>query len=535
MADKLIISASLDLAELQDVDSRAFAENPDLANLHLYLVEFNDNGSSAYNNLREVYEAEDETVDGSLVKFKVTLNKTVQPVVLHLIALPKSAVLDIDYGVEAVVIPSLTLTDGVDAYWRRLTFPSGYGSYNNGEWVTSDDLIPALTEVPLIRNYLKISVSNKATGFELLGFDIINKPTKGTVAPWNGSSFPDFLNATESPLEYDDIIKNYIGILPTGTNFVNQISDSNKSTSALDNNDATAKFMYERPFSSIRNTFIVLKGRRNGKISYYKIDLGKNDNNGIFRFFALLRNFNFEIVINSVDTDGYDTVFEAAEGVVYNNLSFGLNLNSLMKMSDGTDLIIVNFTTAVLTKDEKRTLNFTYRYKERINVNGGTYNNENVKLVDLAPGAVIESFTTKYTKTGLCEVDIVCKVPSEETQTQSFIVVNPNTGLGRTINLISHLPWTLNNVKEFAGEHNTWDNTTTGEGTLGKSESSKMTIFFDIPDNLPEVIFPLVFTIESEQQDIENLPSATLVVTSGESYWNPAQTRIKYQKTVTWT
>ena len=71
----------------------------------------------------------------------------------------------------------------------------------------------------------------------------------------------------------------------------------------------------------------------------------------------------------------------------------------------------------------------------------------------------------------------------------------------------------------------------------GTNVGSQFTIFFDIPDNIPEVLFPLEFTIESNLQGLENEPMGTIVVTTGPSLFpeNNGYNRIQYVKSVTWT
>lgn len=125
-----------------------------------------------------------------------------------------------------------------------------------------------------------------------------------------------------------------------------------------------------------------------------------------------------------------------------------------------------------------------------------------------------------------------------ETLTGSFVVVNQETGLGRQVNIIVSPPFEITRNRIFAGNYNVpdqfpynrlqWENKV--EAEIGKP----LTVFFTLDDNLPEAIFPLVFEIESNQQDIENNPIGTLVVSSGPSVFTEGKRRIKYQKVVTW-
>lgn len=599
VGDKVILTSSLDVEGFREVSvTRSFTDQPTLEELNLYIVEFVDNGDPLTNTLSAVYRPSEETVEGDLVKYKVTLNKTDQPRILHLLAVADDE-LNIPYGVESSVMPGLIAGDNngsqVDAYWRRLEFPTGYctqvtnSETNRPEWIINDDLKNKLIgkNIKLVRNFAKVVVGSVAENFVLEGFQLINTPMKGTMVPYSATNrlFPEFLDANDKPLAYEDVAKYYSGISPAGTLLDNQVTSEDGPT--IDNQYLTElngtmwlpqQYMYERPFNSISRTFIIVKGSyRKGESSYYKLDIGKanlgtngNDGDGIFHYYGILRNFNYSIRITGVQTDGYKTSGAAAVGTVYNNISFDVDTDELKNMSDGQDIIRVNTTTAVITEDNY-SFEFQYAYKNNIRTNGGEYDYKKATLIDFEPGNVIE----KIEPTGVIldgdkaqwyTAKITCKNPTNVTQTQSFVVVNTETGLGRTINLVSHKKWELENLREFARiwenypstykDLNTYNPNTneknphivasgavagvaddTYEGLCGTEAGSQFTIFFDIPDNIPEVLFPLEFTIESNLQGLENEPMGTIVVTSGPSLFpeNNGYNRIQYVKSVTWT
>ena len=155
-------------------------------------------------------------------------------------------------------------------------------------------------------------------------------------------------------LSFATLSANYSGVIPSGLTF------SNPEAGPVVEDDVSSKYLYERPFNSIRHTYILIKGRRSGDTedSYYKLDLGKNDDNGVFHYYSILRNYNYNIVLKSVTTKGYGSALKAAQGVVYNNFSFDIELESMLNISDGTEVMYVNFTTAVLTEPEIKTLDF---------------------------------------------------------------------------------------------------------------------------------------------------------------------------------
>ena len=548
------ITASVAMPDIMPAGSRAMGDSPDYAGLKLYLAEFDMNGNEPLNNFfSNLYRAENERAGNNLVTFNVTLKKSVEPKVLHLIAVPSSVDLDFTYGSEGTLIPGLTTSGGNEAYWRRLEFPSGYGIMVGDVWTTSQATINALTNVPLIRNFGKITMVNGATAnFTLEGFAVVNTPTSGSVAPWDYTAmrFPDYLDDSGSQLDYADL--SYGGMLPGNANITdNEPGGLTYSTAP--------KYIYERPFSSVNRTLVIVKGRYNGgESSYYKIDLGYQDTDGVFKYYNLLRNFNYTVTIKSVGASGYATAKEAMDGVVYNNLSFDVTTNKMLNISNGTDMVWVNFTTAVVTQntDADRTIKFGFKYAKNIGTAGETVDNSSVTdptTMGLVPGDVIESVTettaptvndkgepTDYT--GWKFYEIKTHAPTDETKQQSFTIINKDTGLGRTIDLVLRTPWELDpaHVRVFAGNYNLpgqfpYDDTTL-ENKVVDGSGAKLTIFFTIPEDLPEAIFPLSFELESDRQNIENNPIGTLLVTSGPSVFDGViGTRIKYIKPITWT
>lgn len=606
--DKVILKASLDIAEFRQAATRAFPETVTLEDLNLYLVEFIDDGSPLRNTLRTVYRPATETAaaDNSVVTYTVTLDKTDQPRILHLIAVADDN-LEVPYGVESAVIPGLTGGtnadgEGTDAYWRRLKFPAGYCYQNDQkEWVINSDLKDKLITptVPLVRNFAKVTVGidenaiyPENTSFTLKGFLIVNVPLKGSFAPYSSENkdFPEFFNEEGNQLSYLAVAQNYRGYAPANTTLGNEVTSQDApeipdqaltSFSTTEDDGSTKKwnclpsqYLYERPFNSISRTYIIIKGVYHNRTtnpkdqaSYYKLDLGANDNDGIFRYYGLLRNFNYFIRIKKIMTNGYATAAEAAEGTVYNNIAFDIDTDHLLNMSNGSDIVRVNFTTAVITENNQ-TLDFQFAYKAGIqSSNNGTYNNELAQVIGLEAGAVIKSVTKTSTGgTGANPANpwdtykIECNNPvSGITYTQEFTVVNSETGLGRTITLVSHQKWDFISPREYAGIWENYPSTYKDlqyenqlvdpddlvdsggrySGEAGAEVGSQFTIFFDIPDNIPEALFPLVFTIESRQQGLENEPMGTIVVAPGPTLFpefnGVGENRIQYNKSVTWS
>ncbi|MDE6410281.1 MAG: hypothetical protein K2K81_08615 [Muribaculaceae bacterium] len=532
--ESVSVSASMAVPSLVSA-TRAFSDEADLANLHLYLVEFVDNGNPLINTFSRIYEAEDESADSGngVMNFDVTLRATASPRILHLVALPKGETLTADYGVEATVIPGLKTSGGVEAYWRRLSFPDGYCSPSgDGAWRPLPGLREMLTGVGLIRNFAKISITDNAADFQLTGYEIVNNPKQGTVAPWNASAntFPEFVAPDGNPLEYKDLKSAYKGRVPANVDYSNKPGSSPLTIP----NGVNPKYMYERPASDLNHTYLILKGIRKGQEMYYKLDIGQNDATGLFNFYPILRNFDFHITLNSVNADGYKSVAEAVEGIVFNNLSFDLELSNLLNMSDGKEIVFVNFTTAVLTSPDEQTIEFKYRYK---NLATNKYDNTTgLSRIGLVEGDVIKKIVDKGTGSDNWHtVELTIHPASAETKTQSFTIVK-KSGLGRTINLVLHQRWEFENLVNYKGSIHDWSLSTPDKGVVGPEASAPFTLFFDLPDNLPSAVFPMTFVIESDRQNVENLPgSGQMAVSSGETLFdNSKNIRIQYKKVVTW-
>lgn len=535
--DELSLDVSLDIPEIVSASTRAMDDTPDYANLHLYLIEFDDNGAPVTNSLTHVYKAEDETVEGSIVKFRVKLNASDRAKILHLIAVPEDEEIIVGYGPEANIIPHLAVSYGVEAYWRRIEFPNGYCTEAlDGTWAPDADLIQKLTRVPLIRNFAKISFSCTDPNFQLKGFAVMNTPQAGTIAPWNSRtlSFPVFLDSSDKMVQYGDLNRSYTGILPAGTGFDNQVSGFAPSLTPDD------KYLYERPFSRDRTTFVVFYGRRKGSDQdfYYKLDIGQNDASGVFRQYNILRNFDFHFTLTKVDKDGATNAEEAIEGFVSNNFSFALNTQNIHNISDGHQIVYVNKTLFILTDSEnEETIIFKYKY---LDLTDRKYYNDdaNVTFVGLEAGPVIKSFKKDTTDDaeGWRTVEITCYKAEKETRSQEFSIVNHN-GLGRTIELSLHTKWEYKDLREYNGRLVTWNDDTPGLEIGGEGDQDPLTIFFDLPNDLPEAVFPLTFLLEADRQNLDNDLLGNMSVVEGPSFFPvfENQVHIKYEKIVTLT
>lgn len=553
--DMLTLNLSVNIGEMSMASTRAFGDQPNYGDLHLYVAEFDDKGGPLVGNvLTNVYEAKDETInaDGD-IHFKLTVAKSDQPKVLHLIAVPNGTDLSIPYGLEGQVIPTLTVGEETPAYWARVVLGSGYGSEaSDGTWIPAADLHASLTHVPMLRNFAKVTMTAAvppADGFNFTGFVVLNRASRGTVAPWDGQTFPAFSNAS-GPLGYDAI--DYSGYCPVNPGVDGSIIG--KSATAADFTPR-AKYLYERPLSPLDNTVVIFSGTKTGVegTRYYKLDLGKTGTDMIFRYYNVLRNFDYQINITGVQGNGYGTIEEAMRGVVQNNFSFDITTAQMLNISNGKEMLWVNQTTFVVNDDNNREFTFKYRFMPNV-ADQGNYNNTGLKFyteVDgkneegIKTGSVITGVTYNSTPDadGYSSVTITTTQPTNKTQEASFIVIDPKSGLGRTINVIVRKPWVYGDSFEYAGTYNTRAqlynkqyplNEDDWKNSVGTEQGSAFTLFFILDENIPQAMFPLEFVAESRGQNFENNKIGTLFVRSDKSLFDENKTAIQYVKTVTY-
>ncbi|MDE5886698.1 MAG: hypothetical protein K2H46_03820 [Muribaculaceae bacterium] len=558
----LIVSGSLLLPNMQDCTTRGLLGETPKSDLKLTVFEFDKGSDAEHSFLSNIYNAEitsQSTAVGNegIVDFKFTLKAATTPKVLHLFI--ADTYLTSEYGSVATILPALTVgkpDSEYEAYWGVAEFDNGFTDIIDNEGIPT--LLPEvntiLTKVPMIRNFAMITVEEDLSYFELLGFDIVNVPTSGTVAPWDKPDLriPSLLNIDNSMKSYSDIT--YTGIVPGNAQFRN--TEAEAKNWATGNNVADIKnnnlispnyraYLYEHPYESTRRSYLIVYGKftdDSGVSTYgfYKIDIGIKESNGNFRYYNILRNIHYKVKITRVYAPGTATIAEAIARAPFNNLIGATETSSMLNVSNGKNLLIVNDTNHIIVDDNK-TVDILYRYIK--GVIGDQEIANDIPHIIYGSGDVIKSHSEpeEYTdgnKVTWMRIKLQINNPTNTVKTQSITIVD-DEGLGRTINLILRRPW------QYARIGNTNNTATIAPGTnylytspnpqaISAMAQEPATVYFNLPDGLPESMFPLDFTLEAKNQGLENHKSDNLVVTYGSSLFDPDVISIQYVKTVTY-
>lgn len=184
--EEVTLSMSVSVPGME-VATRALGEYgyTDGSHPSLWVVVFDQQGylvetAKAYDQEYTDISADHKTT----TQFSVDLHATPEPCTIHYLLNYSDDDLDLSYGHETSVIGALIVEDK-DVYWQRKSLPGGIN--DNVDYVAAN-----FTQIPLVRNFAKITVTNSANNFTLSGFYVLNVPKSGTVAPLSNGAFVNY-------------------------------------------------------------------------------------------------------------------------------------------------------------------------------------------------------------------------------------------------------------------------------------------------------------------------------------------------------
>ena len=509
----VLVEASFTVPHMHE--TRSF-ESPAISSLHLLV--FDENGY-----LIQVCNA--EPVDsfgvetGIEYKYRVELGQSNYKRTIHLIA--NSPITINANGTSAYrlgeherrVIDNLYTEGGNEAYWASVSLENGITGVQkivDGKQVfePSEELIEALTNVPMVRNYTRVKVTNNASAY-LKGAEIMimNIPDRGSVAPLisdgNYAQFATHARAANSSLNYNDIAaQGYEGYEP------NDMSLTNSTWGAMHEfyerrQQISGKEVATPAFAIVRGRYVGANGE-DAEYSYYKIDICYTDETtGAVELYNLLRNIEYNITIIEVLGRGYATLNEAATNAASNNLNFAVETKSLNSISDGERRLSVEYTQRVLTEGDAE---FTLKYKYETNISTGATNNNAVVFSNLAGNVLAvnnpngATDAAKYIVSNVAGADGWNSVTFKSqavsgTKLQTIILTAGN--LQRSIELILGEPYTMT-LDMVPGS-----STNVVDSKVGAAVEAKISL----PLGLPEALFPLEIYLVAEKMTLS--PDAT--------------------------
>ncbi len=462
------------------------------------------------------------------VEYSFTVNLQASPNkrILHFVANYDFESNPVEYGTEYSVISHLTVGDRQEAYWQRVVLEEGI-------YEKFDDMPEKgkLVKIPLVRNFAKVVVESKIDNFEVIGYALWNVPDKGSVAPCvlASQAFATYAKREGDPVDgfdnnpwvcraYDELSAHYAddskssgykGYLPENATIVS----TDASSLTFDNN---AKYMYERPFSDDEtNTAIIVKGKYNGNISFYKIDLVMPPKQGVSEHYNILRNYTFKANIVGCSADGYQSAQEAAMNPASNNFMASVVTQDVINISDGTARLFVTYTDTTIVSNDP--FIFRYKYYPYFKSNPNDVKNKALSFYDLTRRKALtrddknkydvelESpyfVMTKYNVieevasgpwAGWHQTTITPDTPTDEERSESVIIYqmtddNNQVKIARTVTFRLRKPFTMILECEPA--------------TVSTGVGQKVKVNIKIPSGLRESLFPLEFKLEAENNSL---------------------------------
>lgn len=502
--------------------------------------------------------------------FSVDLSQSSSPRTLHFVAnSPRSATELKDlYGTEAEIMTQLvTSYDSEnkafpDAYWQCVKVNrllKQEASKLCGE-------TGPLYQIPLIRNFAKINVVvGDGVPFELSGFELINIPTRGTVAPYNTSAgagfFQEYYDDNKKGLNYVDLNPDYRGFMPMDFNLKNDILPNVPDDSYTWY--INPKYTYERTYGATPTAVLIKGSYSKNDPTYYKAEL-YGTFEGMPHNYDILRNIEYTIKITNVLGDGYNTAAAAAENVAGNNINNSIETANYSNISDGNARLFVEYTSKRVVSNNQ----FTLKYKFVPNISSPTsvsngIGTDNPIKISFNP-ITTDDITTEADETGIpvikretsnnsikWSIDTTYGVDDEG---WSQIIITPNDQvLGQNTVLEEDLTLTATTTKDgqtivlsrtvHLSKRNPYPiEVSCPDVDVNNSLGQKVEVKTYIPTGLDEFMFPLVFAIEASALSLYPDPTAKNVlgeaivmpVVSGASIIDDSKKSFYYERTLTY-
>lgn len=507
--EEIVLNMSVNTDDIYSIATRAMGDSK-LDTLPLWLVVFDGEGylvewAKAY------YFSQTTDTNGEVTtSFKARLHATSEERNIHFLLnyVDNDSVLSFNYGHENNIIGGLTVEYARDVYWQRVNLPEGI----NGNTDNTSTGKKYLTKVPLVRNFSRITVSETADNFELLGFYVLNVPKYGTVVPFHDGEFVKYYTPEDANFDgktpfktksYQqlDVNEGYRGTIPNvDDERIQTVSDFKEADLTPPD---SSYYLYENRYISgdkDRTVSVLLKGNYSGTDYWYRVDLVKqNPTTGVLEYFDILRNFSYNINITKA-TVGKAIAKDAIEHAAGNNVLSSLDIAHLTEISDGTALLEVNHTDTVLISRD--TVYVRYKFTDDGNGEIGnkdianTSNNCGYYLTHTGAGNIpinvsfdsIDEETGEWKDWRKITVTVAedALTEREEVDLTLFAKTSAGTVLSRTVS------YTLLPQQKMLVECPT---------KVPEVVGSEVNVSILIPDGLPEAMFPLDFAIEAQGTD----------------------------------
>lgn len=431
--------------------------------------------------------------------------------------------------------------DYIDANGNKITNGEGY--------VVADITQDQFREIPLVRNWAKLVVQADTSTpegasepnnpfFEPISYAVVHVPDRGTLAPHSAAT-NGFIQNYQTKTYLDIVGMGYPANLPPETvmdETIPSIDDfkywdpdvqghgdpSEVEGLGWRNGVAPAGqygavYLYERPVPSeqLPPTFVIVYGTYKnpddqahyGQKCFYKIDLMTDH-----KYYPVYRNFQYRILIHSILSFGHPTPQAAAAAAGSADVSADINARHLPDISDGfRRLAIQHWMAKTFTDAQTDNTELSAYFMSDVSTNAPDMGHGSVTVEALPMKRGVDPVITS------CSIEdpdpnVLPGDPSYGWRTIHFTTNGPSSTIrSQTLRVTGgqgeeaiyrDIVITIQNIQPMLVR--------CSQSRIQSQKGTPVDVYIDIPDGLPESMFPLEFKIEPEAMSLtprnDNLP-----------------------------
>lgn len=344
--------------------------------------------------------------------------------------------------------------------------------------------------VSLLRNMAKITVevaaNNYTTRFTEGSFAMRRMSTLGSVAPFDPKNYTFAARVITEPAG-------------------NAYTASSTAYHPL--GSANAEYAFERKNKNTDTdyTCVILQGRYDGAVTYYKIDLLDADKNR----YDIERNYWYKLSVNEILRPGYATEQQAMDNAAANNTSLDVTIEKYPVISDGTRKLEVEKTLITFTSNGGLLDTWAKYYPDVVTV-PNTWNNTGVTatlIEDDPANPLVKPGTFAFDPTTGKITAEINDIPTDGSRLTARVIVKQGS-LWRTIRLVGEELYRFDPVTI-----NGYD-----PAVITALQGQPAELKFTIPNDYPTELLPLEVRIQTNGLTPAQ-PGMRMEVIGGETYY----------------
>ena len=462
----------------------------------------------------------------------------------------------VENATEADLMPLIYAKEGKAAYWQRVridgvfpkplpggggyettTYITGYNEYGDPEYSTDEDYVAApiekLHDLPLIRNFAKITITSQSTDFEITGFYLIDTPRTGAVVPYSGNDGyrTIYTKIKEQTVDADAVMGSYVGYVNSRELNATTVPAAN----AFYKPGTQFGYMYERSIPSNNPVFkesgalieVVWKtgDQADNNPRYYKISFMNEGG-----YVPILRNIVYNFQVTGIKAPKHHkSPQNAYNGDWLGDISANIATAMLNEIGTSTSKITVSQTSITSVGDAK-TKEFTFAFYPDASGPAVTASSGDVTIsitqmeVSGYPNAIDQDkdddgFVNGIKDNGDGTVTVQL-LSSEGGEKMSKVRIQGEKQGQRP--LYREIVFTVMDKQDFSADGEECSAVHAAGATDASNQD--VVVYLMLPDGLPRDIFPLQIMIEPQNNGLRSVVhgnESSLPVKHGVSAFNP--------------